>query len=89
VSPADIVAEVRDMLILTLLLMSPFLFAAMLTSFIVGLIQAGSRLNDLTLSFVPRFAVTMLVLYFATPWALSRLLAYVEHSAMAAGAFGG
>ena len=88
-SEADIVAAVRDMLILALVLMSPFLFAAIAASFVVGLLQAGARINDLTLSFVPRFVATLAVLYFAAPWALSRLVAFIEHSAIAARALGG
>jgi flagellar biosynthesis protein FliQ len=85
----DIVAAVRDMLILTLLLVSPFLGVAVVASFVVGLLQAGARLNDLTLSFVPRFAATMLVLYLAAPWGLAQLFGFIERAAAAARALGG
>jgi len=66
-SEADIVAAVRGMLVVTLLVVGPFLAAAIVSSFIVGLLQAGTRINDLTLSFVPRFAATMAVLYTELP----------------------
>lgn len=85
----EIVAAARDMLMLTLLLVSPFLAAAVLSSFIVGVLQASTRINDLTLSFVPRLAATMLVLYFAAGWAVGHLASYIERSALAARMAGG
>jgi flagellar biosynthesis protein FliQ len=86
---ADIAAAARDMLMLTLLLVTPFLAAAMLTSFAVGVLQAATRINDMTLSFVPRLAAVLLVLYLAASWATSHLVFYVERSFIAAGALGG
>ena len=86
-SVADIAAAARDMLLLTLLLVTPFLAAAMLASFVVGLLQASTRINDLTLSFVPRFAAVLLVLFLAAGWATAHLAGYIERSVMLAGAF--
>lgn len=87
-SVGEIAAAVREMLTMTVLLMSPFLFAATVTSLIVGMIQAGTRLNDLTLSFVPRFVATMLAVYFAAGWWAAQMGAYIERAAAAAGALG-
>lgn len=87
-SVGEVAAAVREMLMMTVLLMSPFLFAATATSLIVGVIQAGTRMNDLTLSFVPRFAATMLAVYFAAGWAGAQMVAYIERAAAAAGAIG-
>lgn len=88
-SVAGITDATRDMLMLTLLLVTPFLAAAMLTSFIVGILQAATRINDLTLSFVPRFAAVLLVAYLAEAWAVTHLAAYIERSIVAASALGG
>jgi flagellar biosynthesis protein FliQ len=74
---------VREMLIVVLLLMSPFLLIAILTSFVMGLLQASTRLNDLTLSFIPRFAAVMLMVYFAASWATGQMTGYIERSAVA------
>lgn len=85
----QIAAATRDMLMLTLMLVSPFLAAAVLTSLVVGVLQAGTRINDLTLSFVPRLAVTLLVLYFTAGWAIAHLASYLERSIVAASLRGG
>jgi flagellar biosynthesis protein FliQ len=73
----------REMLIVVMLLMSPFLLVAVLTSFVVGLFQASTRLNDLTLSFIPRFAAVMLVVYFTASWVAGQMTGYIERSASA------
>jgi flagellar biosynthesis protein FliQ len=86
-SATAILAAVREMLGAALLLMSPFLLAAVLTSFVVGLFQASTRTNDLTLSFVPRLAAVMLVVYFAAAWVAAQMVGYIERSAVAMRAF--
>jgi flagellar biosynthetic protein FliQ len=77
------ISAVREMLIVALLLMTPFLSAAILASFVVGLIQASIRINDLTLSFVPRFAAVLLLVYFAASWVAGQMIGYIERSAVA------
>ncbi|MBV8590311.1 MAG: flagellar biosynthetic protein FliQ [Acetobacteraceae bacterium] len=79
-STAAIMLSVREMLMVTLTLVTPFLLAAILSSFVIGLVQASSRINDLTLSFVPRFAAVLLVLYFGASWAATQMIGYIERS---------
>ena len=80
-----IIAAARDMLVIGLLLVSPFLVAAIAATFVIGLFQAGTRINDVTLSFVPRFVAVMLVIYLASSWVAGRMTGYIERSAFAAG----
>jgi flagellar biosynthesis protein FliQ len=82
-SVSAIVAAVHGMLVMTLLIVSPFLLAAVLSSFVVGLLQAASRINDLTLSFIPRFVTVMLVIYFSASWFAAQIVSYIERSAIA------
>jgi flagellar biosynthesis protein FliQ len=82
-STAELLSSVREMLSVTLLLVGPLLLAAILSSFAVGLFQASTRVNDLTLSFVPRFTAVLLVLYFGASWATGQAIGYFERSIMA------
>jgi flagellar biosynthetic protein FliQ len=82
-STSVILSAVHGMLVMTLLLATPFLLAAVISSFVVGLLQAASRINDLTLSFIPRFVAVMLVIYFAASWFAAQMVGYIERSAMA------
>jgi len=83
VSAEAVVGTAREMMALALLLVSPFLFGAVLASLAIGLLQASTRMNDLTLSFVPRFFAVLLVLYLAASWAGGRLVASVERAGIA------
>ncbi|MGC2200778.1 MAG: flagellar biosynthetic protein FliQ [Stellaceae bacterium] len=78
-----IISAVHQMLVIALTLVTPFLAAAVLTSFAVGLIQATTRINDLTLSFIPRFAAVLLAIYLSAPWAAKMLTGYIERSVVA------
>jgi flagellar biosynthesis protein FliQ len=84
-----VMASVREMLIVVLALGSPFLLTAILSSFVVGVFQAGTRINDLTLSFVPRFVAVLLVAYFTAAWAFAQMTGYIERSATAMRIFSG
>lgn len=85
-TPDGVVGAAREMLALALILVTPFLLGAVLASLLIGLFQAATRMNDLTLSFVPRFFAVLLVLYLASAWTGARLTAYIERAAATAGA---
>jgi len=84
-TPDELVGAAREMMTVALLLVTPFLAAAVLASLLVGLFQAATRMNDLTLSFVPRFFAVLLVLYLASTWVGARFTAYIERAAASAG----
>ncbi|HEX3860967.1 MAG TPA: flagellar biosynthetic protein FliQ [Stellaceae bacterium] len=81
---AMIVTAAREMLLTTLLLVSPFLLVSILASLAIGLFQASTRMNDLTLSFVPRFFAVLLLSWLLLNWAGGRVSAYLERSAATA-----
>lgn len=82
-SPTEILAAAREMLVMTLFLVSPVLAAAVLASLVIGLIQASTRMNDLTLSFVPRFFAVLAVVTVGATWAATHMAAYVAREAAA------
>jgi flagellar biosynthesis protein FliQ len=79
----EIVGAAREAMEFVLLLATPFLAAAVAASLAIGVLQAATRMNDLTLSFVPRFFAVLLVLFLAASWAGARVTAYFERAAMA------
>ena len=82
-TPGEIMLAARHVLILTLLLVSPFLGAGLVVGLAVSLFQAGTRMNDLTLHFVPRLLAVMLVIAVAGVWVGSKLTAFARESAVA------
>jgi len=85
VNAVEVTAAAREMMSFTLLIVSPFLLAAVVASLGVGLLQASTRMNDLTLSFVPRFVAVLLMIYLGANWAGARMTAYIERAAVTAG----
>ena len=70
----------NHMLIQAMILVTPPLAAVLLVGLLVSLIQVGTRMTDLTLGFVPRFAVILLVTALTLPWMGTRLTAYFQAS---------
>ena len=63
---------------ITLLLAAPLLLVALVTGLLVGVFQAATQINEQTLSFLPRFLITLLVIIFAGPWMLTLLIDHAE-----------
>lgn len=81
-STTDIISAAREMMGFVLVLSTPFLVAAVAASLAIGLFQAATRMNDLTLSFVPRFFAVLLILFLTASWAGARMTSYLERAAM-------
>ena len=80
---AEIITAAREMMGFVLVLATPFLLASVVASLGIGIFQAATRMNDLTLSFVPRFFAVLLVLFLAASWAGARMTSYLERTAVA------
>jgi len=83
VTPLDITLAARHLLVVALLVVSPFLGAGLLVGVLVSLFQAGTRMNDLTMHFVPRLLAIMLVIAVAGAWVGGRMTDYVRDAAAA------
>ncbi len=66
-------AAVDGALLTTVIVAGPFLAVVMSVGMIVSLFQALTQINEMTLSFVPKFLGTVLVLALLGPWLLREL----------------
>jgi flagellar biosynthesis protein FliQ len=66
---------VRTMTV-TALLAAPLLLSALVVGLIVGMFQAATQINEMTLTFVPKLIVVALVLVIAGPALLNTLLGF-------------
>ncbi len=66
---------VRTMTV-TALLAAPLLLSALVVGLLVGMLQAATQINEMTLTFVPKLMVVALVLVFAGPALLDTLLGF-------------
>ncbi len=58
---AQLLALADQTLWVTALIVGPVLFAALAVGLLVGIIQAATSVNEQTLTFVPKLAITALV----------------------------
>lgn len=63
----------RQALELTLLVGAPLLLAALAAGLIVGIFQAATQINEMTLSFVPKLVAIFLALILGGSWMLGLL----------------
>lgn len=60
------------------MLTAPMLITALLVGLVIGMFQAATQINEMTLSFVPKVAMVAVVLVFAGHWMLSVLVSFTR-----------
>ncbi len=66
----------RDSLWVIALLAAPLLLSALGIGLLVGMIQAATQIQEMTLTFIPKLIVLALALLIAGPWMLGVLTDY-------------
>ncbi|MBL1140489.1 MAG: flagellar biosynthesis protein FliQ [Proteobacteria bacterium] len=61
-----------NLTILLLVLLVP----ALIVGVLISMFQAATQINEMTLSFIPKLLITLLVLALAGPWMLSLVTEY-------------
>jgi flagellar biosynthetic protein FliQ len=75
-SPETVVTIGRQALEMTLMLAAPLLLTALAVGLIVGIFQAATQINEMTLSFIPKLLAMAAVLALTGPWMLRQLVEY-------------
>lgn len=65
-------------LTVTTLVAAPILAAALLSGLLVGVIQAATSIQEMTLSFIPKLAVMMVAVALFGEWQLAIMMEYFE-----------
>jgi flagellar biosynthetic protein FliQ len=77
-TPETVTTIGQQALWVTMLIAAPLLGSALAVGLIVGMIQAATQINEMTLSFIPKLAVLVLALVLAGPWMLAVIVNYTE-----------
>ncbi len=78
-TPETVVTVGRHALELTLTLAAPLLLTALAVGLIVGIFQAATQINEMTLSFIPKLLAMAAVLAITGPWMLRTLVEYTRN----------
>ena len=68
----------RETLITVLYIASPLLGTTLLVGLAVGIFQAVTSINEMTLTFIPKMAVVAIMLIILTPWFLDVLIRFTQ-----------
>lgn len=63
---------------ITLLLSAPMLVVALVTGLLIGVFQAATQINEMTLSFIPKLVAMAATLVLAGPWMLKLIVDYTR-----------
>lgn len=47
---------------------------ALITGLIMSIFQAATQINEMTLTFIPKFVVMFAVIFVASPWLMTKLI---------------
>jgi flagellar biosynthetic protein FliQ len=68
----------REALWITVLIAGPLLGVALLAGVLIGVVQAATSINEMTLSFIPKLAALALVLVLVGGWQIGVLVDYTR-----------
>ncbi|MES0874099.1 flagellar biosynthesis protein FliQ [Sinimarinibacterium thermocellulolyticum] len=77
-TPESVLTIGRDALVLGILLGAPLLLTALAVGVLVGVFQAATQINEMTLSFIPKLLAMAAVGVVAGPWMLRLLIEYTR-----------
>ncbi len=77
-NPETVLSVGSQALQLALLLAAPLLLTALVVGVLVGVFQAATQINEMTLSFIPKLLATAAVMVVTGPWMLRLLTEYTR-----------
>jgi flagellar biosynthetic protein FliQ len=77
-SPETVMTIGQRALEMTLMLAAPMLLVALLIGILIGIFQAATQINEMTLSFIPKLLGIAVTLMLAGPWMLKQMVGYTR-----------
>lgn len=77
-TPAEVMGIGQQALTVTVLLAAPLLLSVLAAGVLIGMLQAATQINEMTLSFVPKLLVVVAALFLAGHWMLGVIVDYTR-----------
>ena len=78
-TPESVMAFGQQAMYVAMLVSGPLLLTALAVGLLVGVMQAATQINEMTLSFIPKLLAMALVTLIAGPWMLRILVQFTRH----------
>ena len=73
-----VISVAQQALAVTALLAAPMLLAALAAGLLIGMFQAATQINEMTLSFIPKLIAMAAVALITGPWMLRTLVSFTH-----------
>jgi flagellar biosynthetic protein FliQ len=73
-----IVSLAREAMLVTLLTAAPMLLSGMLIGLLISVFQSVTQIQEITLTFVPKIVVVMVVFVVFLPWMVGVVMGFVQ-----------
>ena len=77
-TPDTIIDISQQALYVIVMLAAPMLVSALAIGLLIGMFQAATQINEMTLSFIPKLLVLVLSIAIAGSWMLDTLLSFTR-----------
>ena len=77
-TPESVLELGQNALYVTIVIIAVLLIPALIVGLLVSVFQAATQINEVTLSFIPKLIVTMMVIVIAGPWILRTLVIFTQ-----------
>ncbi len=77
-TPEFVIDIFREGALITILIVTVTILPSLVVGLIISMFQAATQINEQTLSFLPRFIITFVVLVTAGPWIANRIFQFTE-----------
>jgi flagellar biosynthetic protein FliQ len=77
-SPESVISIGEHALIVTSTVAAPLLLAALVSGVVIGMLQAATQINEMTLSFIPKLLALVATIFVTGHWMLQTLIDYTR-----------
>lgn len=78
-TPDTVITIGQEALTITVMVAAPMLLVALAVGLLVGMFQAATQINEMTLSFIPKLLALVATLFMAGAWMLATLINYTQN----------
>ncbi len=78
-TPEQITQIMRETLFVTLEIAAPFLLLVLIVGFLISLLQTVTRVQEMTLSFVPKMLILAVALALFFPWIMKMMTKFTHN----------
>ena len=75
---SDVITIGREALIVTIMIAGPLLGGILLVGIIIGILQAATSIQEMTLSFIPKLIIVVAILFILGGWQILTLVEYLQ-----------